>query len=161
MVSSRSKEDIDACVADALKRSGGKIGKCNAVLDSKGFGLSYIPPMSATKRALSMLQDHFPDRLGVFVIANMAKPAQIFLKMVMPFLPIEVRRKIHVLPDHGEKRSEMLKKLVDEQYIPTWLGGTDTYEFNAVEYYEKSEHRTEFCTEEEGRSYLTTMPYHA
>jgi len=154
---------IDTCVADALKRSDGRVGKCNVVLDAFGFGLSYIPPMAPIKKVLKMLQDHFPDKLGVFVIANMAKPAQIFLKMVSPFLPIEVRQKIHLLPSADDKqgRSSMMKELVDEEFIPTWLGGEDLYKFDAKEYYYNSRYKADFISDEEGLEYITSMPYHA
>lgn len=152
---------IDTCIADAMKRSNGKIGKCNIVLDAAGFGLSYIPPIGSTKRILSMLQDHFPDKMGVLVVANMAKPAQIFMKMVFPFLPLEVRRKIHILPTDAESRSEMLKMLVEEKFIPSWLGGKDAYEFNANEYYKTGKYKSDFISDEEGIEYVTTMPYHA
>jgi hypothetical protein len=152
---------IDTCVGDALYRSNGKIGKCNIVLDANNFGLSNIPSMSATKKILTMLQDHFPDRLGVFVIANMAKPAQIFLKMVMPLVPVEVRRKIHVLPSDAEERANMLKSLVEERFIPTRLGGQDNYVFDANEYYKTGKYKSDFITNEEGIEYVKTMPHHA
>ncbi len=152
---------IDTCIADALKRSNGKIGKCNVLLDAKDFGLSFIPPLGATKRLMSMLQDHFPDSLGVLVVVNMAKAGQIFLKMVMPFLPIEVRRKIHVVPSDAQERMNMLGDLVEEKFIPTWLGGTDTYVFDSTEYYKSGKYRSDFISDEEGLEYIKTMPYHA
>jgi hypothetical protein len=152
---------IDTCIADALSRSNGKIGKCNILLDAAGFGLSSIPPMASTKRLLKMMQDHFPNRLGVFVIANMAKPAQIFLKMVMPFLPMEVRRKIHILPSNINERAGLLTLLVEEKFIPTWLGGRDPYQFDAIDYYKTGDYKSEFITDEEGIEYVKTMPYHA
>lgn len=151
---------IDTCIADVLRRSNGKVGKCNILLDANGFGLSGIPSMGMTKRLLSMLQDHYPDRLGVFVIANMANAAQIFLKMVLPFLPIEVRRKIHLLPSDAQGKSKMLKSLVVEQFVPTWLGGQDTHNFDANEYYKTGSYKSEFISDEEGVEYVKTMPYH-
>merc|ERR1711957_1027362 len=43
---------VDACVKDALIRSGGKLGKCTVVLDSAGFGLSMMPHLGEIKRLL-------------------------------------------------------------------------------------------------------------
>ena len=51
---------------------------------------------------------------------------------------------------------EMLSHLIDPRYVPDWLGGTDHYVFDA-----EAEYAGSMCTEEEGREYLTTMPYHA
>ena len=104
-----------------------------------------------------MMQDNYPDKLGVFVIANVSGAAGMFLKVVLPLLPQLVRQKIHILPNHDEKRSEMLKELVDEAYIPVRLGGKDDYRFDAETYYETIQK----MTDEEGRKYHQTLPYYA
>ena len=152
---------LDRCVADSLNRSGGHIGKCNIVLDCDGFGMRMIPPMKFVKTILPMMQDHFPDRMGVLVLVNLAGAAQIFMGIVTPFLPDAVKKKIHVLPNDEPARTEMLKELMVDQFVPTWLGGKDGYSFNSAEYYKKGEFESEFFSNEEGIEYVETMPYHA
>ena len=154
-------QGVETCVADALNRSNGKVGRCNVVLDAKGFGLSMIPSMGATKKLLTMLKDHFPGRMGVFVIANIARPAQMMLNLVLPFLSVEVRQKIHLLPSNKDERSKLLNALVEEEFVPYWLGGKDRYVFNADEYYNSGKYKTEFISDEAGLEYMKTMPYHA
>jgi len=87
------------------------------------------------------------------VIANMGAAAQWFFKMVMPFLPSEVRLKIHILPTRGKDRLKILKSLVEEQFIPTWLGGKDDYIFDATEYYMNGSYKSAFITDEQGVEY--------
>jgi len=152
---------LDTCIADALTRSGGKMGKCNIVLDCEDVGLSKVPPLGATKRALKLMQDNYPDRLGVFVIANVSGAAQMFLKVLLPLLPAVVRQKIHIIPNDDEKRIAMMKELVDEEFIPKRLGGKDDYEWNVEEYYKSGQFKSEFMTDEEGIDYCETMPYYA
>ena len=152
---------LDRCVADSLSRSDGYVGKCNVILDCDGFGMMMIPPMKFVKKILPMMQDHFPDRMGVLILVNLAGAAQIFMGIVTPFLPDAVKKKIHVLPNDEEAKEKMLKELVDEQFVPTWLGGKDGYLFNAAEYYKGGAFETEFFSDEEGIEYARTMPYHA
>jgi hypothetical protein len=151
---------IDRCIGDALIRSGGTNGKCNIVVDCADFGLSKIPPLVPTKRALKMLQDHNPDRLGVLVMLNASSAAQMFLKVLMPFLPDIVRQKIHLVPNDPKERLKMMKELVEEKFIPVRLGGTDNYKFHADHYY-SSEVKTEVLSDEEGVKYYETLPYYA
>eukprot|EP00562_Extubocellulus_spinifer_P012650 CAMPEP_0178538918 /NCGR_PEP_ID=MMETSP0697-20121206/231_1 /TAXON_ID=265572 /ORGANISM="Extubocellulus spinifer, Strain CCMP396" /LENGTH=663 /DNA_ID=CAMNT_0020171183 /DNA_START=130 /DNA_END=2121 /DNA_ORIENTATION=- len=146
---------LDAAVADSLSRSNNKIGKFNIILDCNGFGISMIPGLSHVKRLFAMMQDHFPDRLGVLMIVNLSGPGQLFLKMIKSVISEAVKRKIHIIPDNDNGR-DMLEALVDEAYIPTWLGGTDDYAPDA-----KVVYADRLCSEEEGREYYLTMPYHA
>lgn len=151
---------LDACIADAFTRSGGKMSKCNIVLDCDDVGLTKIPPIGPTKRVLKILQDNYPDKLGTFVITNTSGAAQIFLKVLLPLLPAVVRQKIHIIPNDKVERSQMLKALVHEDFIPTWLGGTNEYTFDVKEYYNSSKYKSEFMTDEESVEYLETMPYY-
>lgn len=152
---------IETCTVDALSRSDGKIGKCNMVLDFAGFGISMIPPIGVIKKLLKMLQDHFPDRLGVLVIMNMASAAQMILKLTMPFIPKIVKQKIHILPNNREAQFDMLKELIDEQYIPIRFGGADDFKFDAKTYYDSGMYQSDVWSEQEGRGYTESMPYHA
>jgi len=148
---------IDAAVADSLLRNNGEIGRFNIIFDCKGFGSKNAPSLANVKVLFRYLQDHFPDRLGVLVVANLGGMAQMLMKMVLPFVTEDVRAKIHVIPNDDEGRREMLLQFIDEDKIPTWLGGKDDYEFNASEYY-----KNEKCvlSEDEVSHFLVDMPYH-
>ena len=147
---------LELAVADSMKRSGDRVGRYNLLLDSEGFGLGGIPKLSEAFRLFLMMQDHFADRLGVIVIANTSGPARLFLSLINAFLSESVKKKIHLLPEMERGGREMLSHLIDPRYVPDWLGGTDHYVFDA-----EAEYAGSMCTEEEGREYLTTMPYHA
>lgn len=148
---------IDSAVEDALVRSKGEIGRFNIIFDCKGFGSKNAPSIANVKLLFRYLQDHFPDRLGVLVVANLGGMAQMLMKMVLPFVTEDVRAKIHVIPNDEEGRREMLLQFIDEDKIPTWLGGKDDYEFDVKEYY-----KNEKCVlkEDEISNFLIYMPYH-
>lgn len=148
---------VETCVKDALQRSNGKNGKCNIVIDASGVGFSYIPPINITKKILPIFDQLFSGRFGNLVVVNMAMAAQIFFKVVMPFLPDNVQSKIHILPKNSEEASNMLKSLVEEEFIPTWLGGRDNYVFNADEYYNTGKYKSAFISDNEGVEYNKLM----
>lgn len=126
---------VETSVRDAIRRSNGKCAKCNVVLDADGFGFMDVPPMNLIIKLLPMFDVLFAGHLGMLVVVNMAAAANMFFQMVLPFLPIVVRNKIHLLPSNKTKRLDMLKELVEEEFIPTWLGGRDEYQFDANKYY--------------------------
>ena len=91
-------------------------------------------------------------------LVNLSRPGQVMLNIILALITKEVRDKIKILPNHNPAKSmAILKTVVEEHSIPDWLGGKDTYRFSLDQYY-PPHHR---CSEEEGREFLTTMPYHA
>jgi hypothetical protein len=77
---------LETSVADAYAASEGTVGKYNFVVDCDNFSFGGIPKIADVKKMFTFLQDHFPNRTGVIFIANLAGPAQLFLKMIRPLL---------------------------------------------------------------------------
>lgn len=141
---------VQTCITESKRLSGGKNEKCNVILDATSFGFSFIPSMDVTKEILVLFDSLFPGHLGQLVIANMSGAAQLFFKMVIPFLPTEVQRKIHILPSYGKKRTDMVKSLIQDEYVPTWLGGNDPYVFDAEMYYKSGKYKSHFISDDDG-----------
>ena len=148
---------LERAVADNLIRSHGKNGKFNVVMDTQGLTFSMLTSFGHVQRAIVMLQDHFPDRLGMIFLANLSKPAEFLFNLVKAVITKEVREKIVILSSDPELRKDVLDVVVMPHFVPNYLGGNDNYEFNTEEYYP----RKYVCTNEEAIEYLTTMPYHA
>jgi hypothetical protein len=149
---------LDQAVHDTLHRSHQKVGKFNVVIDAAHVNFHMLPNLGDSKKAIVMLQDHFPDRLGMVILANLGKGPEFLLNMVKPLITKEVRDKILVLPHDATKRHEVLEAIVEHEFIPDYLGGTDTFQFDAKEYYP---HKRLQWTDAEAKEYLQTMPYHA
>jgi hypothetical protein len=156
---------LEASVADSLLRNRGEIGRFNLVLDCSGIGTRSIPGMSHVKKLFAFLQDHFPDRLGVLLLANLSGVGRMVMNMVLPFVTgecyssnqcsaslnrvgvilflwlwlfssaDEVKAKIHVIPVDEEKRTQMLTQFIDLEHVPDWVGGKDDYIFDIHDYY--------------------------
>jgi CRAL/TRIO domain len=148
---------LERAVADSLLRSHGKSGKFNVVMDTSGLTFSMLTSFGHVKRAVVMLQDHFPDRLGMIFLANLSKPAEFLYNLVKGIITKEVRDKVVVLSSNVELRKAVLDAIVMPQFVPVYLGGTDDYQVTSEQYYPQNYH----CTNEEALEYLNTMPYHA
>lgn len=148
---------LDVAVSDSLVRNGGAVGRFNIVMDCAGMSSKNSPSVAGAKRLFSILQDHYPDRLGVLLVANLSGLTQMLMKMMLPFVTEDVRAKIHIVPNGEVERREMLLQFMAEDEIPYYLGGKDDYEYDATEYY-----RGKCVLSEDGiREYITTMPFHA
>jgi hypothetical protein len=151
--------ELEHAVASSMHRSGGRVGKFNAVISGHGFSLGVMPSLNGIKIFVTMLQDHYVDRLGVVVLTDMGRTCELLLKIFLPLIAEEVRNKIIVVPHHHEERIAILETILGKGNIPVWLGGTDTYEFDANEHYASK--NVIAGTDEQAKEYLTTLPYHA
>jgi hypothetical protein len=127
---------LDRAVAASLQRSGGLVGKFNAVFDMKGLAWKSIPSMDCIKTALTIMNEHFVDRLGSVLILNMSHVGEFILQLIRPLLSPEVRNKIVIVPTRDTKeRDKILSSVLGSHNIPAWLGGHDTYEFSLTDFY--------------------------
>lgn len=149
---------LDMAVSDSLHRSHQKVGKFNVVIDAAGASFQMLPKLGDAKKGIVMLQDHYPNRLGIIVLANFSRVSEFLLTMIKPLITKEVRDKILILPKDPIKRQAILETIIEKEYIPDYLGGTDTYRFDVKEYYADTKLH---CTDAQAKEYLTTMPYHA
>jgi hypothetical protein len=148
---------LDLAVSDSLLRNSGTIGRFNLVMDCSGMTSKNSPTIANVKRLFSVLQDHFPDRLGVLLVANASTLTQMLMKMMLPFVTEDVRAKIHIIPNKVDERRDMLLQLMTEGQIPYYLGGNDEYNYDAIQYYQGK------CvlSEDSITEYISTMPFHA
>ena len=148
---------LDLAVSNSLIRNGGTIGRFNLVMDFAGMSSKNSPTIANVKRLFSVLQDHFPDRLGVLLVANSSSLTQMLMKMMLPFVTEDVRAKIHIIPNKVDERRDMLLQSMTEDQIPNYLGGKDEYNYDAIQYYQGK------CVLPENSitEYISTMPFHA
>lgn len=148
----------DRAVAKALKHSDHKVGKYNVLIDASDFTWSKVPDMKYTRQALLMLSDHYPSRLGVVLLTNLSRLAELAVNIVKPLLSKDVRGKLLILSHDPDTRLRQLAQFVEPEYIPVWLGGSDHYSFDAHHVYPR---RHRFPHEQDAMAFETDMPYHA
>lgn len=150
--------EFERAVAYSLKRSDGRVGKFNAVVDGENFTWGSMPSLSAVKGLVSILQDHFADRLGIVLLVNVGTIGEMLMKLFLPLITEEVRNKLILLPNDPDEQLKTLQTILGaKSNIPKGLGGTDDYDFNVNEYYSNEV----LGRDEEALEFLSTMPYHA
>ncbi|KAF8150003.1 CRAL/TRIO domain-containing protein [Crassisporium funariophilum] len=88
------------------------------------------PSMSTARAVLNILQDHYPERLGLALIINVPWVITLFLKAVMPFVDPITREKIKFNPvvvKDGLFTSDMVMK--------QWWGGDHDFEYDHEKYW--------------------------
>jgi CRAL/TRIO domain len=150
--------ELERAIAKSMEESKGRVGKFNVVVSCWGVSLGIMPSLKGMTTFVTILQDHYVDRLGVVLLTNMGKICEILLKLVLPLLTEEVRNKIIVVPHNDIERQRIFDTILGGDNVPEWLGGSSTYMFNAHDYYASDD--VIRGTDLEAKEYLTLMPYH-
>ena len=74
------------------------------LIDFTGWTLATAPPMKTSRETLSILQDHYPERLAVAVCHNAPFIFALFWKAISPFIDPETSRKIRFVNPKRKKR---------------------------------------------------------
>lgn len=104
-----------------------------------------------------MSNDQHTNRVGTILLANLNRTVQLMLNVIKSFGSKEMQDKLVILSTNPARRKAQLEKLIESESIPEWLGGTDTYEFDADEYY-GDEHN---WSDEEALAWTETLPHYA
>ena len=126
-------QSIEKALSDALRQ--GRVGRVNLVLDAAGYEWGKIPDIHEIKQLFSVLQDNYPGRFGAAFLCNMSPAAEILFSILKPLLSKEVLGKVYILPLDPLERNQQLETVIPSEYMPTWIGGSDKFDFNARSYY--------------------------
>ena len=102
------------------------------LIDYEGYSLRNAPPMKTSMETLTILQNHYPERL---FRAYMIRPPWIFhafFNMISPFIDPVTKNKIAMVS--GSNIKEKLVETIDPVVLEEELGGCDTRPFVSSEY---------------------------
>ena len=108
------------------------------LIDYEGFSLINSPPMKASLETLSILQNHYPERL---FRAYCVRPPWVFNALwncVYPFIDPVTKEKIVFLRTGPEQIKQNLSKIIDIDVLESCFGGDDAVPFNSTEYINSS-----------------------
>lgn len=86
--------------------------------------------MSTARTVLNILQDHYPERLGVSVIINIPFLINTFFKIVMPFVDPITRQKVKFNPDVYQEGI-----FTPENMMKQWWNGEQDFEYEHEKYW--------------------------
>jgi hypothetical protein len=111
------------------------VQKLVLLIDYNGYTLSNAPPMKTSLATLSILQNHYPERLFRAYCINPPWVFNAFYNMVYPFIDPVTKAKIAMVNGTTPKSlQDKLKANFDLDNVETSVGGRDTRPFDSRVY---------------------------
>ncbi|RWR84070.1 random slug protein 5-like protein [Cinnamomum micranthum f. kanehirae] len=106
------------------------------LIDFQGFNMSNIS-VKVTRETAHVLQEHYPERLGLAILYNPPKFFESFWTVVKPFLEPKTYRKVKFVysDDHGTKK--IMEDLFDMEQLESAFGGLNQSGYNINDYAER------------------------
>jgi hypothetical protein len=98
------------------------------MVDYRSATLRTNPSISVAVKVLSILQNHYVERLGRAIILNLPFILSFFYKGISPILDPVTRDKMRFNPD--------VNTLIPDDHLDAIFGGSFHYEFEAKSYWE-------------------------
>ena len=100
------------------------------LINFTGWTLATAPPMKTSRETLSILQDHFPERLAVAVCYNPPWIFAVFWKAISPFIDPATYRKIRFVNPKRHKEQSRMGKMFNASTLDDDMGGERESKFN-------------------------------
>nr|KAJ0202180.1 hypothetical protein LSAT_V11C600336930 [Lactuca sativa] len=106
------------------------------LIDFHGFNLSNIS-INSTKETANILQNQYPERLGLAILYNPPKFFEPFYKMVKPFLEPKTANKVKFVYADDPNTKGIMDNLFCMDELESAFGGKDEEYFDIKKYAEK------------------------
>ncbi|PHU20291.1 hypothetical protein BC332_11442 [Capsicum chinense] len=106
------------------------------LIDFHGFNLSHIS-VKVTKETAHVLQDHYPERLGIAILYDAPKIFEPFWKIAKPFLDPKTASKVKFMYSDDPNSKKIMEELFDMSLVESAFGGNDEAEFDVNKYAER------------------------
>jgi len=106
------------------------------IIDYAGFSqLTGFTMTKVSKEIVDILQNHYPERLGIAFINNAPWVWTLFWRMISPFLNEVTKNKVRMI---GKDKSSILE-VVDGDVLEEPYGGTNHFQYNFDEHWQKED----------------------
>ncbi|XP_010477478.1 PREDICTED: random slug protein 5 [Camelina sativa] len=107
------------------------------LIDFHGFNMSHIS-LKVSRETAHVLQEHYPERLGMAILYNPPKIFEPFYKMVKPFLEPKTCNKVKFVYSDDNLSKKLLEDLFDMEQLEVAFGGKNSdASFSFEKYAEK------------------------
>ncbi|KAL3504710.1 hypothetical protein ACH5RR_034551 [Cinchona calisaya] len=106
------------------------------LIDFHGFNMSHIS-VKVTKETAHVLQEHYPERLGLAVLYDAPKFFEPFWKVVKPFLEPKTANKVKFVYSDDSSTKKILEELFDIDQLEPAFGGKHGEDFDIGKYAER------------------------
>ncbi|KAJ9167045.1 hypothetical protein P3X46_021727 [Hevea brasiliensis] len=106
------------------------------LIDFHGFNLSHIS-LKVTKETAHVLQDHYPERLGLAILYNPPKFFEPFWMAAKVFLEPKTYNKVKFVYSNEVNTMKIMEDLFDMNHLESAFGGKDNSGFDISKYAER------------------------
>ncbi|CAJ0564051.1 unnamed protein product, partial [Mesorhabditis spiculigera] len=116
------EEGLAKC-AEATKNLGAPISTWSLLVDLEGLSMRHLwrPGVQCLLRLIEIVEAHYPETLGQVLVVRAPRMFPVLWTLISPFIDERTRQKFMI--NSGENLLNELKKYIDEQYLPDFLGG--------------------------------------
>jgi len=104
------------------------------IIDFTGWTLAKSPPLKTARETLNILQNHYPERLGLAICYSPPAVFEAFFRMVKPFIDPKTSKKIRFIYPKQKKSTEVLEQLFDLDTLERSFGGRSTWVYDHEAY---------------------------
>ncbi|XP_065847714.1 uncharacterized protein [Euphorbia lathyris] len=104
------------------------------LIDFTGWSISNSVPIKTARESISILQNHYPERLASAILYNPPRIFEAFWKIVKYFLDAKTFQKVKFIYPNNIDSVEIMKAHFDQENLPTVFGGKAILEYNHEEF---------------------------
>ncbi|KAI6240133.1 SEC14-like protein 1 family protein [Aphelenchoides fujianensis] len=126
--------------AEATKNLGKPISAWTLLVDLEGLGVRHLwrPGVQALLKIIETVERHYPECMGLVLISRAPRMFPVLWTLISPFIDENTRKKFMI--NSNEHVKDELKKYIDEEYLPDFVGGLSTLDAPAGGHVPKSEY---------------------
>lgn len=110
------------------------------MIDFGGYSMSNAPPLRTTRETLSILQDHYPERLHRAYLVDAPWLFQGVFRAISPFIDAVTKAKI-VFASSSSNSTDALIRHIPPESVEKSLGGSADFTYSADEYFSEDRRR--------------------
>ncbi|WJX95379.1 hypothetical protein P8452_76705 [Trifolium repens] len=104
------------------------------LIDFTGFSFSTKLSIKTARDIIQILQNHYPERLGIAFVYNPPRIFQAFFKAIKYFLDPKTAQKVKFVYPNNKDSVELMKSLFDMDNLPSEFGGKATLKYDHEEF---------------------------
>ncbi|KAF7816949.1 phosphatidylinositol transfer protein 3-like [Senna tora] len=124
------------CMENAILNLAAEQEQMVWLIDFDGFNLSHIS-VKVTRETAYVLQNHYPERLGLAILYNPPKFFEPFFTMVKPLLEPKTYNKVKFVYSNDHNTKKVMEDLFDMDLLESSFGGNNNIGFDINIYAER------------------------
>ena len=100
------------------------------IIDFNGYTTRNAPPFNICRQTLNILNDCYPERLGICMMVDTPFIFNFFWKAISPFINPVTKNKVHFVNGKEAEKGKIFGKFIDLAHIDTNWGGSSNFTYD-------------------------------